>query len=111
MNSCRVALFMFPLFNTLSTQAAVYMERCLAALGVGDTPGSGMPEGVEIRGLLLGMRRALDSKLAPGRIAAERALLRCLHSKESTLFRPDVVEEQGQGSLNMEGRQLTTSPR
>lgn len=61
-------------------QAAVYSEQCLAALGVGATALSGMPEGIDIQKLLSGMGRALNGKVADGRTAAKRALLRCGHT-------------------------------
>lgn len=54
----------------------MFSDQCLAALGVGSKPGSGLPEGLDAKLLLVGMGKSLHGKLADGRSGAKRALLR-----------------------------------
>lgn len=68
-------------------KAAVYAEQCLAALGVGTKAGAGLPAGINTEPLLSGMGRALNGKVAEGRTAAKRALLRYMRrSKIGPLY-------------------------
>ncbi|CAM9682180.1 unnamed protein product, partial [Discosporangium mesarthrocarpum] len=39
----------------VSSKAALYVELCLTALGVGNNAGAGLPEGTQVHGLLRGM--------------------------------------------------------
>lgn len=73
----RVPCLLFIMKHPHNLKAAHFAEQCLGTLGVGSKAGAGMPENLEFQPLVAGLGRALGGKLAEGRTAARRGLLRC----------------------------------
>lgn len=61
---------------SVATQGVMYAEKCLARLKVGDVPGNGLADGLDMRALILAVAKGAGSRDSDAKEAAWRAVER-----------------------------------
>eukprot|EP00752_Nemacystus_decipiens_P014560 g12967.t1 len=84
-------------------RAMAYVGKCLSRLGVGDVPGSGVPDGVTPKSIVLGLAIGAGSKMAAVKDAAWQSLDRCRKALGNRAFQAAINRNtDARGARNME---------
>lgn len=60
----------------VASQGMIYVEKCLARLRVGDIPGDGLADGLDVKALMLALSKGAGSRSSDAKEAAWRAVER-----------------------------------
>lgn len=70
----------------VASQGVIYTEKCLSRLGVGDVPGSGPMDGLDMKSLVLALAKGAASKVPDMKDAAWRAVERYVLAQTWSAF-------------------------
>eukprot|EP00752_Nemacystus_decipiens_P014550 g12959.t1 len=73
-------------------RAMAYVGKCLSRLEVGDVPGNGVPKGVELKSLALGLAAGAASRIADVKDAAWQSLDRCRKALGEQAFQAFITD-------------------